>query len=940
MLARLVSALSIVVHRASLSAYCAAVLLITPCLLADARAQTGGFQIQNQYITGLSSPTAMAFTPDGRIFVTEQAGSIRVISVAGQLLTTPFLTLPSVRSDEERGLLGIAIDPQFASNGYVYIFYSPGNAAVSRLSRVTANGDRAVANSEVTIFEYDNFSGSHRGGDIHFGPDGLLYLGLGDAAEPENSQSVTSFDGKIVRLNKDGSIPATNPTSFTTTSGATVTTTGAFRAIWAIGLRNPYRFSFHDGTGAMRINDVGAGAFEEVNVGQAGANYGWPTCEGLCSNAFARNPIYTHVRGPDPDQGCAITGGTFERGDRFPAEYTDRYFVIDYCSTWLRHLRVDDSFATFPLAIPQFSVDLKFAPDGSLLILGHGAGSIARITYTGSGQNRNPVAAGTATPTAGPAPLGVAFSAVGSSDPDGDPLTFAWAFGDGGTASGISTNHTYASAGSYTASVTVSDGRGGSAVKSFAITVGIPPTATISQPAAGTLYSAGDTVAFSGTATNASGATLPASAFSWTVLFHHDAHTHPALGPLNGVRSGSFTIPRTGHPEPTVFYRIYLTVTDGTGIQTQVTRDVLPRTVQVTIATNVSGAQILLDGQPQTAPHAFTSVVGVQRTIDVSSPQTIAGQSYAFSQWSDGGAQSHVITAPLTNQTYTATLTPGPPPDGRPRNLSSVVAKTAVTLTWEAPLNSPQPVTGYAIEAGTSPGSPVGSAPVGNVLIVSTTAPSGVYYVRVRALTASGPSAPSNEIAVATGQAAPPLAPLGLLATVQGTNVAFQWRENPLGPEVAQDQFHAGTGPGLSNLAAVPLPSTMTAVETSAPAGTYYVRVRAANASGVGPASNEAVVTLAPGICTVPAVPTGLTAAPQAGALALHWNAPSSGAIPTGYRLEAGTSLGASNIAILPLPVMTAVGGPVPSGPYFVRLAATNGCGSSAVSADIAFVVP
>ena len=505
MLARFLSALSAVVHHASFSACCAAVLLMTPHLLADASAQTGGFQIQNQYITGLSSPTAMAFTPDGRIFVTEQAGSIRVISVAGQLLSTPFLTLPSVRSDEERGLLGIALDPLFASNGYVYIFYSPGNAAVSRLSRVTANGDRAVANSEVTIFEYDNFSGNHRGGDVHFGPDGLLYLGLGDAGEPENSQSVTSFDGKIVRLNKDGSIPATNPTSFTTTSGATVTTTGAFRAIWAIGLRNPYRFSFHDGTGAMRINDVGAGAFEEVNVGQAGANYGWPTCEGLCSNSFARNPIYTHVRGPDPDQGCAITGGTFERGDRFPAEYTDRYFVIDYCSTWLRHLRVDDSFVTFPLAIPQFSVDLKFAPDGSLLILGHGAGSIARITYTGSGQNRNPVATGTATPTAGPAPLGVAFSAAGSSDPDGDPLTFAWAFGDGGTASGISTNHTYASVGSYTATVTVSDGRGGSAVKSFAISVGIPPTAIISQPAAGTLYSAGDTVAFSGTATDASG---------------------------------------------------------------------------------------------------------------------------------------------------------------------------------------------------------------------------------------------------------------------------------------------------------------------------------------------------------------------------------------------------------------------------------------------------
>ena len=124
---------------------------------------------------------------------------------------------------------------------------------------------------------------NHRGGDTHFGPDGLLYIGLGDAAEPANSQSVTSFDGKIVRLNKDGAIPVTNPTSFTTTSGATVTTTGAFRAIWAIGLRNPYRFSFHDGTGAMRINDVGAGAWEEVNVGQAGANYGGQPARGCAA---------------------------------------------------------------------------------------------------------------------------------------------------------------------------------------------------------------------------------------------------------------------------------------------------------------------------------------------------------------------------------------------------------------------------------------------------------------------------------------------------------------------------------------------------------------------------------------------------------------------------------------------------------------------------------
>jgi glucose/arabinose dehydrogenase/PKD repeat protein len=934
------SAISVRTLRASLTALCVSVTLFVVGLPPGARAQTGGFQIQYQFISGLSSPTAMAFTPDGRLFVTQQGGAVRVITAAGQLLPDPLLTV-GVRSDEERGLLGIALDPQFASNGWVYLFYTPNDAAVTRVRRFTATANVADPASGFPVFEYDNFSGNHRGGDLHFGPDGLLYIALGDAGESANAQSVASFDGKILRLNKDGSVPAGNPTTFTNSSGTTITPVGEFRTIWAIGLRNPYRFSFHDDTGTMRINDVGAGLREEVNIGVAGANYGWPTCEGMCANAFTRNPIYTHERGPDPDHGCAITGGAFERGNQFPAEYTDRYFLIDYCRTWLRYLRVDDSFALLPFTIPESSVDLKFAPDGSLLILGHGSGTISRVTYVGAGGNRNPVAMGTATPTSGPAPLTVSFSGAASSDPDGDPLSYGWSFGDGGTGGGISTSHTYANSGSFNATLTVSDGRGGSNARSFAISVGMPPTATISLPAQGTLYSAGDTVGFSGTATNSSGAALPASAFSWTVLFHHDTHTHPALGPLNGVQAGSFTIPRTGHPEHTVFYRIYLTVTDASGLQTQVTRDVTPRKAQMTIAANVAGAQILLNGQPQVAPFSFTSVVGVQWSVEAPSPQSVAGQNYAFSQWSDGGARSHVVTAPLTNQTYTATWTPvTTPPDGRPRALASVVARTSVALTWAPPAGSALPVTGYLVEAGLEAGTPLWSLPVGNVLTFSTIAPSGGYFVRVRALTSGGPSAPSEEIVVVTGQAAVPLAPLGLLATVQGSNVAFQWRENPLGPEVTQYQLHAGTGPGLANLAVVPLASAPTAFAAAAPAGTYYVRVMAVNAAGVGPPSNEAAVTLGSGVCTVPAVPTGLTATPQAGAVTVRWDAPASGAVPTGYRLEAGTFLGAANIAVLALPATTTVGGPVPPGPYFARLAATNGCGSSPVSADIAFVVP
>ncbi|MBI2037318.1 MAG: PQQ-dependent sugar dehydrogenase [Candidatus Magasanikbacteria bacterium] len=612
----------------------------------------GTFQIDNNYITGLTNPTAMAFAPDGRLFVTEQAGAVRIITPEGQLLATPFLVTTNMRSDEERGLLGIAFDPNFATNNYIYIFYTE-NSQGSRLSRFTANGNVVVPGSELILLEYANISGNHRGGDIHFGPDGKLYLSLGDAGEPLNSQLVDNYNGKILRLNSDGTIPNDNPTSFVNTSGQTLTPAGQYRAIWAFGLRNPYRFSFNTINGLMHINDVGAGLWEEVNVGNAGINYGWPTCEGICSNTFARNPIYVHERGIE---GCAITGGAFYTGSQFPATYYNNYFLIDYCSTWLRYLKTDNSSATFGLSVPQFSVDLKTAPDGSLLVAGHGSGIISKITFVASSTNRNPVAVMSVNPTSGPSPLVVNFDGSGSSDLDNDVLTYSWDFGDGNTGSGVTTAHTYNAGGAYTASLTVSDGNGGTHSVTTGVMVGAPPSASITVPAEGLLYTAGDTINFAGTATDPDDGVLPASAYSWTIVFHHDAHTHPHLGPVTGVTSGSFSIPTFGHTEDNVWYRINLTVTDSNGLQTTVSRDVLPRKATITIDSNITGTEILLDGSPQITPYTFVGVAGVQRTLGVNSPQTVGGQGYEFSSWSDGGAVSHVISTPSANTTYTVTM--------------------------------------------------------------------------------------------------------------------------------------------------------------------------------------------------------------------------------------------------------------------------------------------
>jgi len=612
----------------------------------------GTFEIDNQFITGLQNPTAMAFAPDGRLFVTEQAGAVRIITPEGQLLPTPFLVTTNMRSDEERGLLGIAFDPDFVNNNYIYIFYTE-NSLGARLSRFTANGNTVVPNSELILLEYYNISGNHRGGDIHFGPDGKLYLSLGDAGEPLNSQLVTNYDGKILRLNSDGTIPNDNPTSFVNTSGQTLTPVGQYRAIWAFGLRNPYRFSFDSNTGKMHINDVGAGAWEEVNVGQAGINYGWPTCEGMCSNQYAQNPIYVHERGIE---GCAITGGAFYTGNQFPATYTDNYFIIDYCSTWIRYLDTSNTFYTFPLSIPQFSVDLKTGPDGSLYVAGHGSGIISKITFVGSGSNQNPVAQANVSPISGEVPLNVNFDGSTSTDPDGDQLTYTWDFGDGITSNSVITTHTYTIGGSYNGSLTVDDGQGGSDIVNFTIMAGSTPIADITLPDGGTFYTAGDTINFSGVATDPDDGVLPASAYSWTVLFHHDQHTHPHLGPINGITNGSFDIPTFGHTEDNVFYRIYLTVTDSSGLQTTVTRDVMPIKANITIDSNIPGTEILLDGQPQTTPYTFVGVAGVQRTIGVTSPQTISGQGYQFDTWSDGGSESHMIITPNTNTTYTVNM--------------------------------------------------------------------------------------------------------------------------------------------------------------------------------------------------------------------------------------------------------------------------------------------
>jgi glucose/arabinose dehydrogenase len=357
--------------------------------LAFAAAQTAlpdGFT-ETRLAEGLTGATALAVAPDGRIFACEQTGALRVIK-NDALLPEPFVRL-RVDSFWERGLIGVALDPAFPDKPYVYVTsVSPDPVPHHVVSRFTARGDAAEPGSEVVLLEGDDqtkLGGSipagHQGGALHFGRDGKLYVGIGEQTAGAPAQDLDTFLGKLLRINPDGSVPEDNP-FFSKARGK-------YRAIWAVGLRNPFCFAVHPKTGRIFINDVGGSLWEEVNEGVAGANYGWPRVEGPSKDPAFRAPLHAYPRGV----GKSITGGVFYAATQFPEEYRGRYFFMDYEANWIRTLDPDSpgKSSVFATGLVR-PVDLRVAPDGSLVVLHRNAwvkdkkfapntGFVTRIRY-------------------------------------------------------------------------------------------------------------------------------------------------------------------------------------------------------------------------------------------------------------------------------------------------------------------------------------------------------------------------------------------------------------------------------------------------------------------------------------------------------------------------------------------------------------------------------
>ena len=723
----------------------------------QAAAVPTGFQ-EALVFSGLTNPTNIRFSPDGRVFVAEKSGLIKVFDSLTDTTPTIFADLrTNTHNFWDRGMLGMALDPAFPTNPYIYVLYThdaaigasaprwgtvggtsdgcptppgattDGCLVSGRLSRLQANGNVMAGSEQVLIEDWCQQFPSHSVGDLVFGADGALYVSAGDGAsfnyvdygqtknpcaDPTSnldgsmtppgaqggalrsqsvrrSNNIVTLDGTILRVD-----PATglglpdNP--FASDSNPNK------QRIIAYGLRNPFRITTRPGTEEIWLGDVGWGTWEEINRiidpnDSTVENFGWPCYEGTprqsgydganltsCEDLYAGGPsavtapyhAYHHnnkVVSTDscPTGSSSMAGLSFQfaNGNNYPADYDGALFFADYSRDCIWVMFAGGNGLPNPGNIKPFveaaanPVDLEMGPDGNLYYVDFDGGTIRRIEYFV--QNQPPVAIASANPTSGSAPLTVNFDGTGSSDPDaGDTITFAWDLDGDGTyvdSSLPQPTFTYPNSGVFTARLQVTDNHGATSLSApMTITAGnTPPTATINTPGAGTTWKVGDVINFSGTATDVQDGTLPASAFTWSLILHHcpsNCHTHP-IQTFSGVKSGSFTTPDHEYPS---YLELQLTVVDSSGLTSTTSLQLDPRTVTLTFQTNPGGLQIAVNGVPRSATFAVTVIVGSSNTISAISPQTKGKTTYLFNSWSDGGPQTHTVIAPSSSTTYTA----------------------------------------------------------------------------------------------------------------------------------------------------------------------------------------------------------------------------------------------------------------------------------------------
>ena len=641
----------------------------------------------NQVVLGdVDRPLAMRFLPDGRLLLARKTGQILIGNPNGSvpMQTAEYLQLPNLLGNLERGLLDIELDPNFETNRWVYLYYTPADPRFGRITRLkhVENSGGLSSRGELATEEvlWQDTSGyvdcCHYGGSLGFGPDGKLYATLGDKFDSNSAQDLTKASGKILRLNPDGSIPSDNP--FRDGPG------GNEDAIWAYGLRNPFRAKWDFERGAMYIAEVGGNdlelSYEDVHVLPAGTagrgmNFGFPYCEGpgpyssQCNAQGHSKPAFSYQHS---GKNAAVIAGPVYRGDQFPSVMQGALFYGDFSRRWIR-------YATFD-ADGKYKADFEFeaksgpvvameqSPDGALYYLtmsggttNASTGDLRRIIYN-NGNAPPTVESASATPSAGAAPLAVQFQAT-VEDADGDPLTFEWDFGDGTTASGavpasgtVTTTHTYNSKGQFDARLRVADAQRTTLSDPLRVRVGVAPVPSIDTPSASDLFRADQTISFTGSVTDPDETKPQDVIYAWTVQFKHDDHFHPVLGPVSlGPQGGAFDVNDAAHDFiGDTGFRIDLQVTDSDGITGATSVEIYPEKVNLSLASNPPGAELMFDYAPVIAPKTYATAIGWSHHVSAPATRCVGGTEYTFDRWSDGQAISHDITVPNSNSTLTA----------------------------------------------------------------------------------------------------------------------------------------------------------------------------------------------------------------------------------------------------------------------------------------------
>ena len=683
---------------------------------ATAATYPTGFE-EREIVAGLDRPMAAAWAPDGRMFVVEKEGALKVVNPGSSAAIPIADYAQKVNSHHDRGLLGVAVDGQYsATNPFLYLLYTydlnqtiPDSEGpmVSQLMRVSVDADNVV--SEPTVILGTHTSGvcptpannvdcmpsdglSHSIGTVRSAPDGTVWLGSGDAASfsEVDRTALRTYDerslaGKIIHVDRFGRGIGGHPFCPGDANLANVCT-----KLHAKGFRNPFRFSLRPG-GGLVVGDVGWDQKEEVDLVPAagGQSYGWPCYEGTirtpgysnlaeCQAEYNR-PAGTHL-GPTIDYqhngSRSVMGGPEYHGAEYPAGYRNSIFYADYSGRFVRRLVPQGGgYGDEPFAESWAGVALEEAPTGDLVVVdpgafGDGQGAVRRIAY--SPGNGTPVARVQATPTSGPAPLTVSFDARTSSDPDGDALSYRWDFGDGDSATGPAPSHTYAS-GDYTAEVTVDDGRGRTDTAEVRISSNnTAPAVTISGDAG---YRDGQPIRLSAAGSDAEDGTLPAAAFDWDVKLYHADHIHPIT---NYRDRAAIELRAVTDHDADAHYEVIVTATDSRGATTSATARLRPQTTAFRLDSSPPGAPLSYGGHTLTAPRDLTSAIGFQTSVSAAESFTTSGRRYVFERWSDGGARVHDIAIPAgasglvahyrdTSPGAPTVPRPSPPPPGRDR---------------------------------------------------------------------------------------------------------------------------------------------------------------------------------------------------------------------------------------------------------------------------------